>query len=59
MTNYDLIRKAIIEKRSVTFEYEGYIRHMTPHAIGTNKRQPFAMCYQYGGLLADLLCKVN
>lgn len=49
MDTYNLIRQAILDKKSITCVYEGYIRHLTPHAIGTSKTRPFAMCYQYGG----------
>lgn len=48
--NYDLIRKAILEKKVVIATYNGYRREMCPHVIGfgpTGREQ--ALFYQFGG----------
>ena len=42
MSNYDLIRNAILGKQQVFANYDGHPRELCPHAIGTktvgNKR---------------------
>ena len=49
MTNYEIIRKAILEKKCVTCDYNGYTRKMTPHVIGTKNGKEQTLFYQYGG----------
>lgn len=49
MTNYELIRSAIVAKSCVTCNYNGYLRKMTPHVIGTKNGKEQALFYQYGG----------
>lgn len=49
MNTYDLVKQAIVNKQCVTCNYNGYIRKMTPHVIGTKKGQKQALFYQYGG----------
>lgn len=49
MSTYDLVRQAIIDKQYVTCLYNGYLRKMTPHVIGTKKGVRQALFYQYGG----------
>jgi hypothetical protein len=49
MSNYDLIREAILTKQCVTCTYKGYLRKMSPHVIGTKKGNEQALFYQYGG----------
>ncbi len=49
MNTYELVKQAIIDKRCVTCLYNGYLRKMTPHVIGTKKGIRQALFYQYGG----------
>lgn len=50
MSNYDIIRKAIQEKKCITCNYNGYIRRMSPHVIGISKKGvEQTLCYQYAG----------
>lgn len=49
MNTYDLVRQAIINKQCVTCFYNGFLRKMTPHVIGTKKNIQQALFYQYGG----------
>ena len=47
---YNLIRRAIFEKQSLSAVYEDYIRHFSPHAIGTSRANlPAVVAFQYGG----------
>ncbi|RQO30289.1 hypothetical protein DBR32_11995 [Taibaiella sp. KBW10] len=49
MSNYDLIKQAILEKKQIIASYNGYYREMCPHAIGTKKGREQAIFYQFGG----------
>ena len=49
MSDYDLIKEAIQKKRCVTCYYNGYLRKMSPHVIGTKNGNEQALFYQYGG----------
>lgn len=49
MNTYDLVKQAILNKQCVTCYYNGYLRKMTPHVIGTKKGVKQALFYQYGG----------
>lgn len=35
--NYTIIRNAILNKQQVIFVYQGHIREMCPHVIGTKE----------------------
>ena len=49
MNNYDLIYKAISNKMSITCFYNGYLRKMTPHVLGTKNGGINALFLQYDG----------
>ena len=49
MNTYDLVKNAILNKQCVTCSYNGYLRKMTPHVIGTKNGTQQALFYQYGG----------
>ena len=49
MNAYNLVRQAIQNRQCVTCYYNGYLREMTPHVIGTKKGKQQALFYQYGG----------
>jgi hypothetical protein len=49
MSNYDLIKEAIINRQCVTCNYNGYKRMMTPHVLGTKNGKHQALFYQYAG----------
>jgi len=49
MSNYSIIKQAILNKEYVTCNYNGHVRKMTPHVIGTKKGVEQALFYQYGG----------
>lgn len=48
-STYDIIRQAIINKEQVTATYQGRIREMCPHGIGTKNGHEQALFYQFGG----------
>lgn len=35
--SFDLIKKAIVEKKQLTLQYHGYTRNMCPYVLGFNK----------------------
>lgn len=49
MSDYDLIMQAIQNRQSVTCYYEGYLRYLSPHAIGSLQGIERTVCFQYGG----------
>jgi len=49
MAMYDLVKKAIQNTQCVTCFYNGYLRKMAPHVIGTKNGKRQALFYQYGG----------
>ena len=46
---YNLIRQPIAKKQQVTGMYNGYIRNMCPHVIGTKNGREQALFYQFAG----------
>ena len=48
-SNYDLIKEAILKKKSITCDYKGYSRKMSPHVLGTKNGREHALFYQYAG----------
>jgi hypothetical protein len=47
---YDLIKRAIQERRSMTAVLETHIRHFSPHVLGRNAdARPLGLGFQYGG----------
>lgn len=46
---YDIIRNAIINKLQVVATYDGHVREMCPHVIGTKGGREQALFYQFGG----------
>ena len=49
MSTYTSVRQAIIDRQCVTCFYNGYLRKMTPHVIGTKNGKQQCLFYQYGG----------
>lgn len=49
MNTYELIKQAIVGKKSVTCYYKGLLRLMSPHVIGIKNGKPHALFYQYAG----------
>ncbi len=49
MSTYTSVRQAILNKQCVTCFYNGFLRKMTPHVIGTKNGKQQALFYQYGG----------
>jgi hypothetical protein len=47
--SYELIRQAIIEKKSIHATYKDAHREMCPHVLGTKNGRQHALFYQYGG----------
>lgn len=51
---YELIRKAIIDRRSLTCMYDGCIRSVSPHVLGKSAEGRFCMvAFQYAGARPD------
>ena len=47
---YDVVRQAILDRDSISADYDGYPREMSPHVIGINKQgREQALFYQYAG----------
>lgn len=49
MSNYELIRNAILKKQQVFAIYDNFPRELCPHAIGTKNGRQQALFYQFGG----------
>ena len=48
--NYVTIRDAILNKQQVVATYQGHVREMCPHVIGTKGGREQALFYQFGGI---------
>lgn len=46
---YQLIRSAILNKQQIVATYQGHVREMCPHVIGTKNGREQALFYQFGG----------
>jgi hypothetical protein len=46
---YSIVRRAIINKEQVIATYDGHVREMCPHVLGTKDGRPQALFYQFGG----------
>ena len=49
METYELIEKAILQKKQIFADYKGHSRKMCPHVLGTKKGVSQALFYQFGG----------
>ena len=49
MSTYTTIKQAIISKQQVVATYDGHVREMCPHVIGTKDGREQALFYQFGG----------
>lgn len=49
MSYYQIIKNAIQNRQCVTCRYNGHVRKMSPHVIGTKNGIQQALFYQYGG----------
>jgi hypothetical protein len=47
--NYDLIRRAILDRLQVRATYQGRFREMCPHALGLKNGRRQALVFQFGG----------
>jgi hypothetical protein len=47
--NYSLVRQAIIDKQQVVATYQGRLREMCPHSLGTKNGRRQALFFQFGG----------
>lgn len=48
-TAYDVIRRAIVGRKNVRVAYQGHVRDMSPHAVGTKAGHEKALLYQFAG----------
>jgi hypothetical protein len=46
---YATVRQAIVDRRQIIATYDGHVRKMCPHAIGTKNGRPQALFFQFGG----------
>ena len=46
---YDVIRRAILARKPISFDYKGHRRLACPHVIGTKNGLEKTLTYQYGG----------
>ena len=46
---YEIVKKAIIEKKQIVALYNGHRRELCPHVIGTKNGRYQALFYQFGG----------
>jgi hypothetical protein len=49
VSDYELIREAIIERRQVIATYKGQRREMCPHAIGYTNGREQGLFFEFGG----------
>lgn len=49
MSNYQIIKEAIINKQPISAVYNGKYREMCPHVIGKKNGRNQALFYQFGG----------
>lgn len=49
MSNYEILKEAIEQKKSVSCTYDGYSRKMSPHTLGKNGERMNVLSVQYGG----------
>jgi hypothetical protein len=49
MSNYDVVREAILNKQQIIATYNGHYREICPHVIGTKNGRRQALFYQFGG----------
>ena len=48
-STYEIVKKAIIQKKQIVAEYHGHNREMCPHVIGKKYGENQALFYQFGG----------
>ena len=53
MDAYALLRQAILDKRQMVAHYDGGVRELCPHALGTNRGERHVLAYQFGGASAS------
>jgi hypothetical protein len=47
---YSLFREAILAEQQVVCRYDGHLRELCPHIIGTNRRgEEVVLAWQFGG----------
>ena len=46
---YELIAKAILEKKAISATYQNRYREMCPHTLGYKNDKEHALKYQFGG----------
>jgi hypothetical protein len=46
---YQLVRDAILNRQQIVATYQGHVREMCPHVIGTKNGRERALFYQFGG----------
>ncbi|HEJ8030778.1 TPA: hypothetical protein ACXI3L_003794 [Serratia marcescens] len=49
MSTYEIIKDAITNKKQIIATYQGHVRELCPHAIGTKNGREQALFYQFGG----------
>ncbi len=49
MSNYDLIKSAILNKQQIFAIYKGFRREMCPHILGWKGSKQQCLFYQFGG----------
>jgi hypothetical protein len=49
LTDYELIRQAIVDRKQVTLTYHEHYREMCPHVIGNKNGRAHALFFQFGG----------
>ena len=48
--SYEVLKRAIESRRSLTGIYDDYLRVFTPHILGKSTTgEPSVLCFQYGG----------
>ena len=49
ISNYDLIRNAVLERDSLSARYQGHLRIFSPVLLGTKEGEPHVLGYQFDG----------
>jgi len=50
---YSLVRQAILEKKQIIAEYDGYHREMCPHVLGMKNGVRHVLSYQFAGQTSE------
>jgi hypothetical protein len=59
MDAYEIVRQAILNKLHVVATYNGHLREMCPHTLGTKRGRQQGLFYQFGGTSSSGLSRAG